>query len=464
MKKSIVYFVLFSISLVLNNTLFSQTIASKRAATLGIGMNLSYLENYWLGTKANHYGDFLKMSEVMKRKSMIADIAKEGFKTIRMPVCFSAFASIQAPYQWDYPLGLTATDSLIKWCMNNGLKVVIDLHHPEYNGLIPEANTIDRKLFLWKSVAERYKNTDPEKVFFELQNEPHDITAEEWRAEANQLISAVRAIAPRHTLVVGFHDWNSREGLLKSEPFDDPNIIYTFHYYDPFIFTHQGATWTSPEVRDLRNIPFPSPPDNSTLVVPPSAKGTWVEYNVTHYARYGTPEAIYNALAKAKDWSVQKNVPIFLGEFGSYSNFADADSRCRHANAVYDALTALDIPSAWWEWNGGFNMFQKGTTALSPCIKSDIGNYVLKTLGLSKTPELTDVDILSNARQDVFTIKSTGNTVYSAQLINLQGKSIAKKKLSKKKLTVNKQQSGTYILKFFDAKNRIIGYKKVEKP
>jgi len=109
-------------------------------------------------------------------------------------------------------------------------------------------------------------------------------------------------------------------------------------------------------------------------------------------------------------------------------------------------------------------MFQKGTTALSPCIKSDIGNYVLKTLGLSKTPELTDVAILSNARQDVFTIKSTGNTVYSAQLINLQGKSIAKKKLSKKKLTVNKQQSGTYILKFFDAKNRIVGYKKVEKP
>jgi len=55
---------------------------------------------------------------------------------------------------------------------------------------------------LWREIAERYKNTNPERVFFELRNEPHDIKAEEWRAQAEELIKTIRQIAPDHTLIV----------------------------------------------------------------------------------------------------------------------------------------------------------------------------------------------------------------------------------------------------------------------
>ncbi|MEA5140454.1 cellulase family glycosylhydrolase [Arcicella rigui] len=446
----------------LNHKLSAQNLASKRASEMGLGMNLSYLDNYWGGSRANHFGDFVNMTELMKRKVMLANIAKAGFKTVRLPVCFSAFASIQAPYQWDFPLGLTAVDSMLKWCANNNLKVIVDFHHPEFDGSIEGANTIERKLTLWKSIAERYKNTDPEKVFFELQNEPHDVTATEWRIQANQLISTVRAIAPNHTFIVGFHDWNGRNAMIQSEPFADANIIYTFHYYDPFIFTHQGATWSSPEIKDLRNIPFPYS-INPNITVPASAKGTWIEGSIKNYANEGTDEVIYNALSRAKDWSLQKNVPIFLGEFGSYSEFSDADSRCRHATAIYKALGLLEIPSAWWEWDAGFSMFQKGTTEISACMKLALENYTLKVLGLNEVPELNNIEVFPNPSQDIFIVRNTANNIATSELIDLQGNMIGRFELINNSITLSTQASGMYILKFFDAKNRILGYKKIIK-
>ena len=39
-------------------------------------------------------------------------------------------------------------------------------------------------------------------------------------------------------------------------------MIYTFHDYEPFPFTHQGATWTDPAVAPLRDVPYPSTPEN----------------------------------------------------------------------------------------------------------------------------------------------------------------------------------------------------------
>lgn len=446
----------------LNHKLFSQSLASKRASSMGLGMNLSYLENYWGGSRAYHFGDFVNMSELIKRKAMLGNIAKAGFKTVRLPVCFSAFASIQAPYQWDFPLGLAAVDSILKWSLNNNLKVIVDFHHPEFDGSVQGANTIERKLTLWKSIAERYKNTDPEKVFFELQNEPHDVTAAEWRLQANQLINTVRAIATNHTFIVGFHDWNGRDAMIQSEPFADNNIIYTFHYYDPFIFTHQGATWSSPEIKELRNVPFPYS-INPNITLPASAKGTWVEGSIKNYPKEGTDEAIYTALSKAKDWSIQKNVPVFLGEFGSYSEFSDADSRCRHATAVYKALGLLEIPSTWWEWDAGFSMFPKGTTEISACMKLALESYTLKALGLNEVSELSNIEVFPNPSQNVFTVKNTMSTITSSELIDLQGNIIAKIEVINDSITLSTQASGIYILKFFDAKNRILGYKKIIK-
>lgn len=371
MKKLVFFFLIliFGCELV-----YSQNIAWQRANQMGIGMNLSYLDNYWLGAKDKHFADFMKVPEAAKREKMFADIAKAGFKTVRVPICFSAWASLNSPYDWESQEGLEMADSYVKWALANNLNVIIDNHHPEYDNSVSNAATTERMSALWKRIAERYKNTDAEKVFFELRNEPREMTAQKWRDQASELIKTVRAIAPNHTLIVGFHDWNSRGALIESKPFEDKNIIYTFHYYDPFIFTHQGATWASEGLPELKTVPFPYS-NERRIEIPSTAKGKWVENQIKNYPKDSDPEKMFADLKAAKDWSVKNDVPIFVGEFGSFSKYPSEEDRCRHAAFIYTAFGKLKIPNAWWEWDGGFNMFEKGTNKISDCMRKAVNSF-----------------------------------------------------------------------------------------
>jgi endoglucanase len=352
----------------------AQSVARKRADRMGLGMNLSYLDNWWLGTKEKNYADFVKPAEAAKREKMFAAIAANGFKTVRIPIDFGAWANYEKPYKWTNEEGLKTADAFVKWALANNLNAIIDLHHTEFDGKVEGAATTARIVWLWSEIAARYKNTNPERVFFELRNEPHDIPAEEWRAQAEAIIKAVRQIAPNHSLIVGFHDWNSRAALLESKPFEDKNIIYNFHYYDPFIFTHQGATWSSEGLSYLKNVPFPFDAQRP-INMPDAVKGKWEENLIKNYEKDSSAEKIFADLQAAKDWSVKYNVPIFLGEFGSFSKSAAPEDRCRHASIVYAALGKLKIPNAWWEWDGSFNMFEQGTTKISDCMRKAIDSY-----------------------------------------------------------------------------------------
>ncbi len=371
MKKTILLLLilLFSVEIIV-----AQSVARQRADRMGLGMNLSYLDNWWNGTKEKHFSDFAKPEEAAKREKMLAEIAKAGFKTVRIPICFSAWMELKRPFNWDHPKALEMADSFIKWALANKLNVIIDLHHSEFDGSLPEAGNAERIVNLWVRIAERYKNTDPEKVFFELRNEPHDITAEGWRWQAEQIIKYVREIAPKHTLIIGFHDWNGRPAMLSSKPFEDQNIIYTFHYYDPFLFTHQGATWVGVGgIEEINALPFPA--NNEKIKMPSKAKGQWTEGLIKSYGEDSKAEKMFKDLKAAKDWSVKNKVPIFAGEFGSFSKSATPEDRCRHAEVVYSAFGKLQIPNAWWEWDGGFNMFKAETTEISDCMRKAIDSY-----------------------------------------------------------------------------------------
>lgn len=354
----------------------SQSVAQTRAERLSAGMNISYLEHWWLGSKDKHFSDFAKPEEAAKREKMFADIAKAGFKTVRIPICFSAWMQLKRPYNWENEAGLKMADLFVKWGLANNLNVIIDLHHTEFDGSIPDAATAERLVNLWVRIAERYQTTDPERVFFEIRNEPHNIPAEEWRWQATEIVKAIRQIAPRHTLIVGFHDWNARKALVESKPFEDKNIIYTFHYYDPFLFTHQGATWAGVGgIEEVKYLPFPAIKD-SKIKTPEAARGQWTETLIGTYSEDSKTDKMYKDLRAAKEWSIKNKVPIFAGEFGAFSKFTTLEDRCRYAEVVYSLFAKLQIPNTWWEWDGGFSMFDPGTTKISDCMRKAVDSFL----------------------------------------------------------------------------------------
>jgi len=435
----------------------AQTVAERRAARMGLGVNLSYLENYWNGNKAVHFSNFVNFNDIPKRRDRLAEIARVGFKTVRLPVCFGAWATVEPPYRWDAPQYLAAPDSLVKWALDNNLTTIIDLHHVEFDGSIRGADTTARLVWLWQQIAERYKHTDPERVLFELRNEPHGMSAAAWRAQATLLIETVRRIAPNHTLIVGFHNWNGLDQMIQSDPFPDPNIIYTFHFYDPFIFTHQSATWAGSGLSDLRNVPFPANPA-VPIAVPASARGTWVEGAITNYAREGTYERLYSRLAAAKDWSVVRKVPIFLGEFGSYNAGATPESRCRHAEAVYFALGRLQIPSAWWEWDQGFSMFTRGTFNLMPCMVAAINTFTTGELLVLGTEPAAGPNLRAYPNPTTDTLRLQAPGAVQVRLTDAAGRTLGTVAVGTGgTISLANYPAGAYALTVLDRRGKVLG-------
>lgn len=354
----------------------AQSIAWQRANSLGMGINLSWLENYWNGTAENNYQDYLTPLFPPEGgiKGGLALMHQLGFKTVRLPVSFDHWASHQPPYQIVKTKYFAAIDSILQWAKLYDLNVIIDDHHGSLDNKDSVMKMLPRLKAIWQQVATRYKNTDPNKVFFELYNEPHNMSDEQWKTCTLQLIKTVRNIAPKHTIITGGESWNSISGLQKLGKLPDDNIIYTFHFYDPFLFTHQGATWAGADATSNTGIPFPY---NASAMpaLNPKSKGTYGEHNYENYKNEGTVASLKRKLEAAKAFSEKYHVPIFCGEWGSYKKYSDPASRCRYTATIKGLLDELDIPFAYWEWNQSFSFFngQPSLQNISDCMKKAWG-------------------------------------------------------------------------------------------
>ena len=167
-------------------------------------------------------------------------IRQGGFDFVR--VVLQSFNHMDAQNRLD-PQWLTTLDGVVKDATVAGLGVIIDEH--DFNLCSEAPDTCEPKLIaFWTQIGERYRNA-PDTVLFELLNEPHaPLDDARWNAMLRKLIPVVRATNPARTLVIGPSRWNNLEELPRLElPKDDRNILVTFHSYEPFRFTHQGAPW-----------------------------------------------------------------------------------------------------------------------------------------------------------------------------------------------------------------------------
>jgi endoglucanase len=156
-----------------------------------------------------------------------------------------------------------------------------------------------------------------------------------WNELAAEALAVIRKTNPARAVIIGSTNWNGIDALPLLDLPDDPHVIVTFHYYQPFEFTHQGAEWNS------RSEPW---------------LGTeWPEDPLD-------PRLIELDFERAANWAEQQGVPLLLGEFGAYRR-ADIDSRVRWTTHVARAAEAQGFAWAYWEFGSGFGAYDRAEGA-----------------------------------------------------------------------------------------------------
>jgi endoglucanase len=123
--------------------------------------------------------------------------------------------------------------------------------------------TFDAYVEVVRKMARTLAAEDPRQVAFEPMNEPivdcdSDGTSL-WPDRQLKLFAAARSSATRLTLILTGACYSNAAALARIDPktIADDNIIWAFHSYDPFLLTHQGATWAGDFIRYVTGLPFP---------------------------------------------------------------------------------------------------------------------------------------------------------------------------------------------------------------
>jgi endoglucanase len=259
-------------------------------------------------------------------------IKAAGFDSVRLPVKWSAHAEADAPYAID-PKFFERVDWAIGEALKNNLNIIVNVHH--YDGMDADPDQhLPRLVALWEQIATRYRNR-PAGLYFELLNEPHGkLTEARWNAAIPKVLAAVRKTNPTRPVIVGPGQWNSIRALDKLElPRGDRNLIVTVHSYEPFEFTHQGASW---------------------------AKGSEKWKGRTWTGTDAEKADVRKRFGQAAAWAKAHDRPVFLGEFGAYSA-ADMDSRARWTRFVTREAERLRWSWAYWEFCSGFGAYDPRT-------------------------------------------------------------------------------------------------------
>jgi len=312
----------------------------------------------------------------------LVNIKSLGCDVIRLPISLHEMSSGSPDYILD-PLFFRFLDSVVNWSEQLNIYLILDDHSFDPSvSTNPQVETVLKKV--WPQMATHYKERS-NYIIYEILNEPHGISTSTWSTIQQHVIDAIRSVDTKHKIIVGGSGYNTYTELQNLPVYTDPDLIYTFHFYDPFMFTHQGATWNTPSMASLSGVPFPYDP----ATMPPcpvDLLGSWVENALNNYPQDGTVEHVKSLIDIAVNFKTSRNVDVYCGEFGVYIPNSDTADRVYWYQIVKDYLEEKGIAWTTWDYQGGFGLFKKGSYQL---FNHDLNIPLLEALDFNVPPQTT---------------------------------------------------------------------------
>ena len=303
-----------------------------------------------------------------------------GIDVVRLPINFPVFMDQARAYTFD-PKMLTALDKAVELAAARGIYVILDQHSYYGSRVFPEGYGEELVTSGLRQLAMRYKGK--ENVVLELFNEPGgNYINQHWNEIQQRLIAEIRKV-DKNVIIVATAVGCNMEKLTELPEINDKRIIYTFHFYDPFLFTHQGANWDNLAIEKIKNVPFPY--DASKMPAMPSEfKGTDFEENYKTYSAQGNEKFIGEKLMQVYSWALEKGKLLFCGEFGTLTT-CPTEERARWYKTVCDYFSAYGIAWTAWEYRGtsvpSFSIFNGANI-----FESNLDVNLLNAMGLNLPP------------------------------------------------------------------------------
>lgn len=312
-----------------------------------------------------HYDSFITEKD-------IETIATWGLDHVRLPVDYEVIEKTENEAAF---AGFKYIDDCIRWCSDKGLNVIIDLHKTpgfsfddlESNSLFDDPALQLRFINLWKAISARYAQYK-DTVAFELLNEIVEKDSTRWNALARRTITEIRQHAPETKIVIGGIQWNSVHTLaLLDQPLDE-NIVYNFHFYEPFLFTHQKAEWVAQMPESSMEYP-------GDIAVYRRTSEEIKSFGSGLYAegvdKMG-PEYISSMIESAIKVAEERNVSLYCGEYGVIDHAAP-QSIVNWYKDIHSIFDKYNIGRAAWTYKsmsfGIDNLYDSS-------VKSEIISYL----------------------------------------------------------------------------------------
>ncbi len=291
----------------------------------------------------------------------VAQIAQWGFDHVRIPVDEEQMFHEDGSKDEE---AFALLHDALNLCAKYDLRAIVDLHilrsHyfvAEYRPLFHDREAQEAFYECWRKLSGELMDYSTSMVAYELMNEPVADNPEDWNRIVNECYNAVRELEKDRVIVIGSNMWQSFSTAEQlALPEDDPNIILSFHYYEPMILTHYQAGWT--EYKDYAgavNYPGQTVTPEQLAALPAAEQEGFARWTSEFYDK----ERFAREFSMAADVAKRHGIPVYCGEYGCLSDESNDQLRYRWLADMNDVFDELGIARAVWcyrEGEGGFGI------------------------------------------------------------------------------------------------------------
>ena len=324
-----------------------------------------------------------------------------GFDFLRLPVDPGPFLAASAP---EKRVLLDQLMRAVELCLKADLKVVVNMqanagtHY--WTPARMTASTDAPEFAAYLALVGEIAALMPARTALEPINEPIGACeSTQTRDVREAMLARARKAAPDLTLIASGGCGSLIQGLADFDPASVARfapLLYTFHFYEPYLFTHQSASWMGERLyHTLTGVPWPGAEgsygqtmqETRALIadLPATERaGVLAETEKVMKVYFDANPArpfIDRYLGAAAQWAKRHGLPtsqVLLGEFGVLRKDARhagarAPDRARYLKDVRESAESFGFPWAFWCLFDSMGIMDERERTLDPAILGALG-------------------------------------------------------------------------------------------